>query len=445
MYQPGDGYMGERWTSFYKSLTQYRVLESTYADLDEAGRSDNEIFLLASRVFIYSQLHQIIDMFGDVPFSEAGYLPLTGDITTSYPSYERAESLYKLMLDDLQSINVRLGELEGRLGTLATSYFSAQDYINNGNVLKWRKFANSLRLRLALRVSSYGSLTSEGRGIINEMLSNPSSYPVVDSNAETICIVADGDGFNPLRDESGSEGIKTAFEGDVSAATGVTNRAPKPMIDRMVGDPRLPVMFSPNAEGSYIGLDPLDRADFQMQGLERSPNLYASMDSATYNRNDAFPGLFFTAAELSFIRSESYHLGYASGDARSAFELAVTQSIDYYFDLNASSSWSTPEPRPSAEEIAAFASSKWEGDPALAIATQKWIHFGCLHTLEAWSDLRRTGLPALEYLTDNTSVDCKTPIDRIRYPSDERNNNESNYRTVQSQDTYYTKLFWAKP
>jgi hypothetical protein len=446
MYRPNDGYVTQRWKSFYNSLTQFRLLESVYDKLDEQGKVDNEIFVLVSKVFLYGQLQEIIDLWGDVPFSEAGRLPITSDIKSSYASYENAGDLYKMMLDDLKAINIRLSEMDGTLSSLASIYFTAQDYINNGNVLKWRKYANSLRLRMALRAATQGDLMAEGRSVLKEMLENEATYPVIADNSETIQINADREGFDPLRDEDGSRGIMQAFE--TNQATGVLNRAPKPMLDRMLpDDPRVPVMFSPNSKGDYIGLDLTERSDAQRPGLEQVPNLYASIDSATINRNDRLPGILFTAAEVSFIKAEAYNEGYAKSqaDAKAAFEQAVTQSVNFYYDLNALSSYAPPVSRPDVATVAAFVASRWTGDANTAIATQKWLHFFCIHTQEAWSELRRTKLPQLDYLTDNTSVETRTPVDRFLYPLDERTFNSANYRQVQEQDTYYTKIFWAKP
>lgn len=445
MYQPNDGYISARWNNFYRSLTQLRLLEYTYDRLDDSKKAENEIFLLASRVFVYGQLQEILDLWGDVPFKGAGLLPITGDIKISRAAYDKAEDLYKLILDDLATINTRLGELDGKLSVLAAASFGNQDYINKGNVLKWRKYANSLRLRVAMRVASQGSLANTGRAVLKEMLeTNMVTYPVVSNNDEMIRINADKDGFNPLLDEDGSQGIKSAFE--TGSSTGVLNRVPKSMLDRMYpNDPRIPVLFTPNSKGEYTGLNPLDDSDTQRRGLEATPNnLYASLDSATINRNDNLPGVLFTAAEVSFIKAEAFNEGYASGNAQTAFEQAVIQSINFYYNLNNSSTFADPVSRPLDSEIASFATSKWTGDHKEAIATQKWLNFGCLYTAEAWSELRRTQLPRLQFLEDRTSIDCPTPVYRFRYPADERNNNKANYKAVEEADQYYNKLFWAK-
>ena len=104
-------------------------------------------------------------MWGNIPFKEAGYLGITGDIAGSYPSYDKAEDLYKMMLDDLKEINTKLAGMTS-LSTLTSTYLKAQDYINKGDLNIWRKYANSLRLRMALTIADQGTMTDEGRSII---------------------------------------------------------------------------------------------------------------------------------------------------------------------------------------------------------------------------------------------------------------------------------------
>ncbi|MDR2859401.1 MAG: SusD/RagB family nutrient-binding outer membrane lipoprotein [Mediterranea sp.] len=435
----GESYNNDRWKNFYNTLTQFRLLEYTYDNLSDTDKSNYEVFVLLSKVFLYEQLQQIIDLWGDVPFSEAGYLAITGDVRSSYPGYDNVETLYKMMLDDLKDINSILSGMNN-LSSLTTAYLSAQDYINGGDLLKWRKYANSLRLRMAMRLSSNGSLASDAKSILNEMLGNSTTYPVVDSNDETIKIKADTDGFKVL------EGIREGFE----SWSGQCNRASKTMIDALTDDPRLDIIYDKNAEGLYVGIDTEDSETVQKNLFERPTseggNYYSAVDTATFSRNELFPGILMTAAEVSFIKAEAYQKGYASGDAQAAFEKGVRESVTFYYQLNSTATYRTPTSAPSNNDITDFATSRWSAysSKEVAIGTQKWLHFSLIQMLEAWDEVRRTGIPALSFQTDNGSVGCPNVPDRLRYPLDERNNNAENYNGVQSKDNYYTKLFWAK-
>ncbi|MEG1544040.1 MAG: SusD/RagB family nutrient-binding outer membrane lipoprotein, partial [Tannerellaceae bacterium] len=128
-YLASDGYINDRWVNFYKIIAQYRILEKTYNELPDVKKADYEPTLLISKIFMYDHMQQLVDMWGDIPFKEAGYLGITGDIAGSYPSYDKAEDLYKMMMSDLKEVNTKIAGLNS-LSTLTLSYLKAQDYIN---------------------------------------------------------------------------------------------------------------------------------------------------------------------------------------------------------------------------------------------------------------------------------------------------------------------------
>lgn len=185
-YLPRDSYNNDRWSDFYKSLSQFRLLEYTWENMMEPFKSENEIFKHITQIFIYDHLQQIIDCFGDIPYHKAGYLGLTLDIEGSKPSYDSAEELYRLMLTDLKSINQYL--IDNPPVSLVAGQIKKQDYINQGDIMAWRRYANSLRLRIACRAAENGPLVTEARTAINEILSDPDTYPIVTNNNENIRI-----------------------------------------------------------------------------------------------------------------------------------------------------------------------------------------------------------------------------------------------------------------
>ncbi len=435
----GDTYNDARFKNFYSVLAQYRVQESVISKMEENEKPSYEVFSLLSRIFIYDHLNQIVDLWGDVPFSKACYLPVTSDIASSYASYDKAEDLYKLMLTDLKEINNKLAVLSP--SALTNSQLKAQDYINGGDILKWRKYCNSLRLRIACRASSNGPLTAEARAAMKEIIENPSTYPVVEKNSENIRIEPlkpDLYRFNEVRD---------GFE----SWTGACNRASKVIITNLTGDPRLEVMFDPNREGNYEGIDPLMQASDQdklfNRPTDKGGNFYSAVDTATFSRNaDFFPGIIFTASEVDFIKAEAMQKGYVAGDAQGAFEAGVVKSINFHYDLNSKGTYRTPVARPSDENIAKFATNRWNAytSKEVAIGTQKWLHFSIIQMVQAWSEVRRTGIPALSFIADPSSTTVPNVPSRLLYTTNERNYNTVNYKAVQSKDKYDVKLFWAK-
>lgn len=434
-YMAGDQYINDRWANFYKVLVQYRIIEKTFAELSEAEKADYNIFPILSRIHMYDHMQQIIDMWGDIPFSKAGYLGITGDVQSSYPTYDNAATLYKNMMDDLKTINTQLASYNPT--SLESTYLTAQDYINKGDLTLWRKYANSLRLRMAMRIADRGALSTEGRNAIKEILSSPANHPLVETAEDFIHTSYDEDGFNwkdNLRD-----GFETSYRGYASAM----------MISTLKDDPRLEILYETNKEGNYEGLDTHDDEGVQQPLLERplalGGSFYSPVDTATISRNTAYSGVIFLPSETAFLKAEAYQKGYANGNAKTAFLDGVRLAIDYCYDLNEAGTYRKALTRPTQAEIQQRGENIWNNTPdkLTAILTQKWVSFGFFAPIQAWCDVRRTNIPALYFPSDPSSSVCPTVPNRLCYPSSERDNNP-HYSSVKDKDTFQNKLFWAK-
>lgn len=169
-------------------------------------------------------------------------------------------------------------------------------------------------------------------------------------------------------------------------------------------------------------------------------------------QNDKFDMLIMASPEIHFIKAEAYAMGYGVAQdmtrAEEEFKTAVSQSIRlwYYYDSIGTGENTRRYEAPTDEAIAAFADARWKSsdytDKLDAIITQKWVHFAFLVSREAWSDLRRTGYPSGLVFPEVAGTIPNVP-NRWRYPATEVNYNPY-YKDVQAEDTYYTKLFWAK-
>ena len=216
MYSPGyapaiDG----QWDNLYSALMQYRKMESLYNEENDTQKAQDEAFMLAAKVQLYDFFAATVDIFGDMPFFKACTLPLTNDVNGSYAPYDKAEDIYKTILDELKDIAPRF-----RSATVPKN-FSTQDFINLGDMEKWERYANSLRLRLAMRVATQGALQAEGRAVIKEILENPADYPLVEEQGNNIFIVNQKSG-------------QLNFTAGHGLGDWVTNRlASGPIIDRM--------------------------------------------------------------------------------------------------------------------------------------------------------------------------------------------------------------------
>jgi hypothetical protein len=435
-YYASESYYEDRWDNFYKVLAQYRVLQNAYSQLS-SDSTEYKVFDLLARIFVYDHLSQITQCWGYVPFTKAGYIYVSGDISSSKPSYDDDIQIFKTILSDLKSINTELAGMSP--SSLTTSMLTAQDYINGGNLNLWRRYCNSLRLRIAMLVADQGDMASEGRSAIREMLADTTAYPMVSDNSQNIKVTPDLDGFN----------YSTQYKSGWEETSGYLNKAPQAMVDALKGDPRMPVIFDANSKGDYVGIDTHDDYNKQDSLIQKanSENYYCAYDSATFSRNQYLPGNIITSAEVSFLRAEAFQKGYAvGGSARDEFIKGMKQSTDWYFKMNSTASYRKPLTEPSAGTVEKFAEDKWDAaaNKLEAICTQEWLNYGFLQTTQAWSVYRRTGYPELYFTKDETNSNVPEVPVRLKYPAEERNSNTSNYNAVKANDTFYTKLFWEK-
>ena len=448
-----DGWASDRWDNFYKILAQYRLMEATYEAESDSDKENDAVFLALTKVFLYDHLSQLCDAFGPVPFSKAGYLGVTSDLAGSYPAYDSDETLYGMMIDELGELYQSILKYNTNSSPMVKSALVAQDFINKGDLKKWARYANSLRLRLATHVAAKGSLTSKAQAAIKEC----AQRDMVDSMDNGI--------FGEVSSENTGDGkfyewYKDGFSGD-----GKNRTASQAMIDAMritgVDDPRLKIIYNPNAEGKFVGKSVNESSADQAKYdniTDWDKRHYATLDSVTFIANGLMKSPIFTPAENYFLLAEAYQQNYASGNAKEAFVKAVVLSIEEWFDRNmtaqdvGSYGFKThykADKAPTALEATAYANAVWaEYDNKLeAIMTQKWLHMGIMGAHESFTDIRRTGYPKLAYPTDTDAQRNPNIIQRVLYPLTEKNNNTENYNAITAtfKDDNSTVLFWATP
>lgn len=315
-------------------------------------------------------------------------------------------------------------------------------------------------MRLATRVASQGVLAEKGQQVIREIVNG--NYPLVEELSENIVALSDNSASFSTDNPAGinfGDGFHDGFKDHRFAS--------QAMLDVMLteatlgqNDPCLQVMYTTNASGEYKGLsthDPFSTQQANTANQSAAYAAYAQIDSTTiiFNRNLKSP--IVTAAEVHLTKAEAFQKGWASGNAKDAFVKGLLESVKFWYDLNATSLNPnlTESPvrkydMPAESDIIAYAEAMWDAasNKEELIATQKWLNFGYLQGAQAWNELRRTGYPELYISVDDKAETLPTPLDRIIYPSSERDYNTANYQAqlqaMGGTDSYYTKLFWAK-
>lgn len=442
-YVPGIAAIADRWNDFYNFVAQYRELENTYSKLSADEQADMRIYMITATIFFYDQSQKVVDLHGDIPWTEAGKLSMNGgDYTKSLPKYDKAEDIYTKMLDDLKGFADELNTITVKSGI--QEGFKNQDIVNNGDLLLWKKYCNSLRLRILSRVSDVQAFQARYNSEVAAILSDQAKYPVVSSNAENIKI--------SVTDVS-SDITARYFRDGLESAGWNANFAGKAMIDHMNmnNDPRLSVMFEPgvNAGGVFNGIDPMQAQSAQTAAI--NAGTVAIYNRSTFSRNQFFPGILISAAEVSYLISEYYLRSGNNADAKAAYENGIRQSIEYYYWIRSLSNDNTAGnvTPPTTAEINSYITStgvNWDNAAATAdkirlIATQKWIHFSIIQSVESWAEIRRLDAPVLNFRDDNANAQKQPPY-RWLYAANEQTYNTANYEAVRSKDNLTTRIFW---
>ncbi len=396
-----------QWRSMYISMTYFvdvmRIAE-------EAGNTN--LYAAALTMKAYTA-HKASDMWGRIPYSEAFQL----DQQVIYPKYDTEPEVYDAILAELKTASEMFQSGEGALGE--------GDFLYGGDVDKWKKFCNSVRLRVAIRLSSADE--AKAKAVITEMLGNPSVYPLLSSNDENAYLqfpgVAPDQEFWYER-MGAADGNKTdQYRTNSTLINTLKNN----------NDPRLPVYADKNKHGVYNGytLGPNQISDTLNNG-----NNVSHIGDRFGNDPSGFSP-FMNAAEVYFLKAEAYERGLATGgDAQMEYEMGVAKSLE--------------ENGISASEISTFMMEPeiaWDGGTSTnleKIALQKWVSL-FKQSVEAWAEARRTDVPLMTGVETNYAGSHNRPPFRMAYPDEEKTLNTSFPLDVAEKDIFWgTQLWWDK-
>ena len=384
-------------SKWYEGYIELNNLSEIKAKAEADGASN----MLAVAKILEAMIFQIMtDTWRDVPYTDAMKM---GE-GVLLPSYDRQEDIYPGLLASLEEANTLLNS--GSIDNLGPG-----DVLFNGDLEKWQKFGNSLRLRLAMRISEVdGGLA---KSTVESILGNASANPIMESNDDNAFFVFPGS--SPYED--------TWFEDG-------KGRDDHGMADVMINalkernDPRLPVYAKPNEDGEYLGFT---------IGAAAQPSLgKVSRIGARFRDVAAGFSPFMRYAEVMFHVAEAAQKGYNVGtSAEDAYNEAVTASC--------------VENGIAEADITTYLAGAAAFNGTLEqIYWQEWISL-FKQGMEAWSLFRRTGVPTTHYVAPGTAyVGHNTPPFRYPYPNNELtlNGGNSSSFAAEVKDDFWGKQMW---
>lgn len=420
MMQPNVPRWADLWSAYYTSQgARTQEMWDLYHTLPAEEQEQAHGYLVLAGVVDAYNASIVTDLWGDIPYTQAFQVRDGGTI---FPAFDAQEVVYDALLDSLAQFSQALSGS----GFSAPPSMGRQDIFLHGDVMAWARLANSLRLRMAMRMAEVAP--DKAQQVVGEVLGG--GLPLVETNDENI--------FFDMTSEHDAYGDRgRGFRERTFGANSVF--APDVMLNAVTeaDDPRLEVLFDPNLEGDYVGL-PYAPAD---QPNDPTREQFAIPDSVMFGENRMFPGVVMTAAEVSFLKAEAYLRGWADGDAQAAYEEGLRQSVEMFYDIyNLNPDASMAHPDPAAVEAFVTSSSAAFDGTIDQIAMQRYIHFNHTQPYQAWSSMRRTGVPELPPAQLETGRTLDLTV-RLVYPSTEVVNN-TEYANVQEQDTPVHRVWW---
>ncbi|WP_128547234.1 SusD/RagB family nutrient-binding outer membrane lipoprotein [Larkinella soli] len=383
-----------------QAIIDQNTNENTKASVAIYGSNNNQIAIARIlKAYIYQWM---TDRWGDIPYSQA----LKGDQNFS-PAFDKQQDIYNDLFKEWK-------EAAAQFDNGATVQ---GDILLSGNVARWKKFAASLRMIAALRLSKVDP--AKGKAEFASALADG----VLASNADNVryTFLADANNENPLYTNYVRSNRK-----DFAVSNTFVDYLKK------VNDPRLTYMAAPNQKGEYVGVP---YGVFPAAGPAQNFSLAASTVAA-----QAAPVNIMTYAQVQFAQAEAAKLGWITGTPKTLYESGVKASLQQWMGANyTDAAYNTYIAQPDVAYDDAKAIEQ--------ISTQRWIALFFQGT-EAWSEWRRTGFPVLRPAASTLNGGTAIPR-RLAYPvSTEGTLNTENYNAViarQGKDDPYTRVWWDKP
>lgn len=458
LYLYSDGYSGAYWDGVY-SGDRGAVRDVTNVLHIWKEKDGYEIDYNMARIMRVYVMHRMTDLYGDVPYSEAGFPD-----KFSYPKYDTQQEIYMDMLKELD-------EAQANLAGGGKAKMLSHDVYFKGDAEKWRKFANSLMLRLAMRMSKVDPSTAQtwvqkavSNGLIasnndNVKLDHPAGVTTDDSSEPYAKIFAHEDRGEFFLSNVFVDMLKKTNDPRLSLLGTVCE---DPTISHQAGssfqygntDPAvqkgLPCGFSNDKTNQwFVGKKFPEFKDDEY--LKNYKSTYSTVNRYTYS-NPTSPTFIVTYAQTQLLLAEAAVRGWVSGDAKTYYENGVRAAMEQFSQFpNAGALYQqylTPDAINAYLEANPFDQSK----AFEQINTQYWITCFC-DEYETFANWRRSGYPQLTPTYDpanpyGLSATGGSIPRRFAYPSTESQVNGQHYEEAVSRldkgDTFMSRVWWDK-
>jgi len=440
------------WSNYYSALAHVRELERRFDAYQGDPETLNNVRAQLKIINAYKTF-RITDQFGDIPFFDAGMG--FEDLKYLRPKFDSQEEIYKFLLDDLEWAVEHID--------LNPTTPSGEDYISfgnfdtllDGNLKWWKKFANSLRLRHALRMADK-DIAFAGP-ILNDIIEN--NLDVIEEMEEAVIM-------HPTKQNKLKLSTHWSFREHKTLRMGSTIWKHLSENDSLNGsgifDPRAYYFFEPNNANEWLAFPQIPDGNTPAPGgvpyqghrdgnhsNKGVDNIYSPFNYYLIRDEVDIPELIMTPAEVQFIIAEAYIRGLGVETnvaiAEGAYTNGVVASISLWQDIVLNTAiWENAPPEMPITEIQALAnlhpriSIFLNEDKLKLIYIQRWLD-AFRQPWEAYALSRRTNA---------TPREGNAPEHyRLAYPPSEAENNPDNWAEQVSkmgEDSPKIKVWWQK-
>lgn len=385
----GGNYWRLHFTNVLANLVDAKRIISEDISLGEEEKANQIAIIELMEAYTFQSL---VDVYGYLPYSEA--LQGSGNLV---PVYDKDSDIYT---DLFAKVTSAVNTLKG-----GGSSFRAADLVYHGDVAKWVKFGNSLKLRMAVRISDVDkakATTMAAEAIAGGIISNQSEsaiFPFESTPPNT----------NPMWEDL----IQSGRADFVVANTFVNVISP-------LNDPRSAVFMQDNVVPYKGG----------PYGANNNYSTYTHI--GTQFEDPANGGVLLGYDEAAFLKTEAIARGLITGDAAASYNEAISASIEYWTGSRSSAAAYL------AQSSVKYDAANWKK----SIGTQKWIAMFA-RGIEGWATWRMYDYPAM-----NTAAISQLPVPRrYYYPQAEPKINGTNYEAAVAAmggDELESRVFWDK-
>lgn len=400
-----EGTNNTYWGDFYASLNNLEEI-IRINEADPIPESNNQVAI--ATILQVWQFQIMTDVYGPIPYSEA----LMGAENVS-PAYDSQEAIYAGLLAQL---NEAIGLIDPNEGS-----FASGDIVYGGDMNQWLKFANSLKMRVAIRIADVEPEVSAQA--IREAMGN--AFTSID-DAALFTYLGTRPNNNPINDAYLTRQDFAVSENLVSYL-------------QLTEDPRLPFYAAPNENGEFVGLE---------YGLTQAqagaiPNSAVSLPSDLV-RGATAPAIYMEYSEVLFILAEAAARDFISGDPATYYNQAIEASVDFWASL-AGVNVEDEAIQALIAEVP-YTATGWGTTAANQIGRQKWVAL-YMQGLQGWIEWRRLDFEGLvEEPAAGSLIDEVTIPVRYTYPNEEQSLNAANYAEavgfLDEGDTQASRVWW---